>query len=370
MAIKNGVPYESEIFYHWKGMPSGPIYKNIDLSGYILGLKKQGGISGNLEVLFDVTVFNNTNPNPGQYSLDVHQHISDVSIGKFSGYFGNLTIPFESTSIPLDLFKNKLSGNIDFSEPKINFKVENSIGADMQIEFISIHSIFSGHPEWNTNIEGSYEELPWIIDSPSNGQQIKSNSSWFGLSCANSNIKDVLFALPDRISMTVKATANPCAGNNFNFFYDQSRLAMTMDVELPLHGIAENLVLEDSYKFNFDDLENLKSAEFKLCLENGFPLKAGLQVYFADDEFILIDSLFSTPLMVEAGSTDPLSMQLTVPSKASVSNVFDEARFDKIKYETRNILIRSMLDTPGNAAIKIFANNYLDVQIGALYTKY
>ncbi len=145
---------------------------------------------------------------------------------------------------------------------------------------------------------------------------------------------------------------------------------MTMDVELPLHGMTENLVLQDKFQFIFDDLEKLKSAEFKVNLINSFPVNSGLQVYFADKEFNIIDSLFSMPMFVEAGETDPVTMEVVSPSQTTIANTFDENRFEMIKYETENILVNCFLDTPDNTVIKIFADNYLDVQIGALYTKY
>ena len=368
-AIKNNNAFESEILYRWANQ-SNPINLVFDLGGYHLGLKNSGNFSSSLEILFDVTVYNNSNPDLTPYTLDVNQNIKDISFQKFTGYIGDFSIPFASTNIPLDIFKNRLSGNIDFQNPKITFLAENSIGAPIQVQLVNIRSYFADKPEQNTNISGSFQDQPWIINSPENGQWMKSSISNFEINKDNSSIREILYEMPDRLSFSAKVIANPNAYPVPNFFYNESNVKMTMDVELPLHGMTENLVLQDKFQFNFDDLEKLKSAEFKVNLINSFPVNSGLQVYFADADLNIIDSLFSSPIFAEAGETDPETMKVVSPGQTSIANIFEEARFEMIKYETKNILVHCFLDTPDNTVIKIFADNYLDVQIGALYTKY
>lgn len=368
-AIKDNSSFETEIMYRWANQP-GPINLAIDLSGYNLGLKNSGSFSSSLEVIFDVTVYNNANPDLTPYTLDVNQNIKDVTFRKFTGHIGSITVPFASTSIPLDIFKNRLSGNIDFQNPKITFVAENSIGAPIQVRLVNVRSYFADNPGQNTSISGSFQDQPWIINSPENGQVIKSSISNFEINKNNSTIREILYDMPDRLGFSAKVITNP---NNYpltNFFYDESNVKMTMDVELPLHGIAKNLILQDKFQFNFDDLEKLKSAEFKVNLINSFPANSGMQVYFADADLNIIDSLFSSPLFAVAGETDPVTMKVVSPSITTITNTFEESRFEMIKYETENILINCSIDTPENSVIKIFADNYLDVQLGALYTKY
>ena len=368
-AVKDNNAFESEILYRWSNQPD-PINLVIDLGGYNLGLKNSGSFSSSLEVVFDVLVYNNANPDLDPYTLNVNQNIKDISFQKFSGYIGNFTIPFASTSIPLDIFKNRLSGNIDFQNPKITFIAENSIGAPVQLQLVNIRSYFADNPEQNTSISGSFQDQPWIINAAENGQWMKNSISNFEINKDNSSIREILYDMPDRLSFSAKITTNPDNGETTNFFYNESSVKMSMDVELPLHGITNNLILQDKFQFNFDDLEKLKSAEFKVNLTNSFPANSGMQVYFADADLIIIDSLFSSPMFVEAGETDPVTMKVISPSETTLTNTFDENRFEMIKYETKNILVYCFLDTPDNTVIKIFADNYLDVRIGALYTKY
>jgi hypothetical protein len=358
------------MLYLWNDSQSSPINLLIDLEGYELGLKHSGSLKSNLEVLFNVTVYNNANLNLAPYTLDVHQKISNVSFKKFSGFIGSIPIPFAPTSISLDMLKNRLSGNIDFQNPEISFTAANSIGAPLQVQFVNIRSVFIGSPELNKSLSGDYESQAWIVNSPANGQMMKSASSSFKITKDNSNIREILYEMPDRLSFAAKVNTNPNGNTASNFFYNESHVAIAMDIELPMHGIADNLVLQDKYQFDFDDMESLKSAEFKLNLINNFPVNSTLQVYFADADLMIIDSLFSSPVFVETGDTDPATMKVISPAHITTTNSFDENRFGRIKYETKYILVHSMLDTPDNTVTKIFADNYLDVQIGALYTKY
>ena len=72
-------------------------------------------------------------------------------------------------------------------------------------------------------------------------------------------------------------------------------------MEIPLSFFADSLVLVDTIDFNFDTGENegVESGEFTLFVDNGFPFNATTAIYFMDDNYVIIDSLWSNQTIIK-----------------------------------------------------------------------
>ena len=107
-----------------------------------------------------------------------------------------------------------------------------------------------------------------------------------------------------------EAIVNP-NGNAFNyqdFLHDDSRLRVSLDVEMPLSFIANDLTLADTMDFSLGDAESsteaVKGGTFKLLVDNGFPLDAEVELVFLNQNGNEILTLFDTPAFINPGVLD------------------------------------------------------------------
>ena len=106
--------------------------------------------------------------------------------------------------------------------------------------------------------------------------------------------------------------------------------------------------LEDKY------VDEISTIELKLITENTFPIKGVLQVYFVDDNNMILDSLFSSSI-----STVP---QNNYADKTFTTTLIklDKEKYKKIERSTKLFLRYSF----SSASLSITEKNYLTVKSG------
>lgn len=368
-AIKDGESFFTTIHYDHEDNQGIEIFSTIDLSDHHVAFSRQNGNFNSLELNFEVTVFNNEKPDNSPYFFEISETANNVSFSEFSGNTGNIEMLFETGTMSFDLLKNRLSGNIDFENPILRLYAENSIGIPLGLSFSNFDAGYDDVLKPTIAISGTGLPNPWILNCPEKNCT-NPEFSFIELSPGNSNIKEVFNSSPDNLTINGLVITNPGNRPNANYFTDGSFVKLKTEIELPLHGLANNLMLSDTFSFNFHDYDKLKSAEFKINIVNAFPVDVDFQLYFMDDQYYVIDSLFVDCETVSATGFDSQTLMVTNPFAAVLISTFNEESLQNIKATTSHIAVRAVMNTPNNTPIKIYTDNYLEINIGAKYCNY
>ena len=147
-------------------------------------------------------------------------------------------------------------------------------------------------------------------------------------------------------------------GNKY-FITDSSRYRIHARIEVPLKIDLYNLSYFDTLEYNMDtvNVDELESVIFRIQLENNFAFGIKSQVYFLDNTYKPIDSLFATPLALPKAAVDPNdNYHVIQSSKDSKKITVTNERMQKI-VKASYILIRADANVNKNDPYMIFYYN-------------
>jgi hypothetical protein len=169
----------------------------------------------------------------------------------------------------------------------------------------------------------------------------------FSFTKDNSNIVDLFKEKVRRVTYDIDAGANPDMDESITgFVNDESFFRVSVDVELPLNGSVNNLVLQDTLDLDLSDLDldDANSAEFKNVIVNNFPADITLQSYLYTESGVLIDSLFQTRLAMPGAPVDVNTGIANATDEIISYEDFDGERLQNIK-KTKKMLINVKINT-------------------------
>lgn len=364
---KNGTPYSKTIYMNDINY-SGTVSFN-DLQDY----KYTSPVTNQLACQITLTL-NNTNNNP-VYATDqanVQLLFSNMKYKIIYGNFGNRLIPIQEDTVKVDIFNNTLNGHLFFINPKIKLHIYNSFGVPMGASFpeFKIYSS-SDHTYYPYNIPATYN--PCIVTAP---QTIGNYEITHILLDTNNfpQIRNIIFNNPRYFYLKTITMMNPPFTSQYNFIEDTSRLAVDLEVELPLWGYSSEWILQDTSKFDFSeylkdstvDLNNIEYVTFNIYALNAMPTEAKVQIYFTDSLYNKIDSLFSpsTTQIINSGVINA-NGKVIQPTQKVTQVTYTGQRINNLR-DAKNILIKGVLITTnnGNRIVKFYSDNYLDVKLG------
>lgn len=292
--------------------------------------------------------------------------INGLAFSYTEGYLGQVTHTNDRDTIEIDFFDNWIRGDVYFEDPVITFNFENSFGIPTR-SIIDIFDIFT--------VEG--EVLPLESEFITNGVdfpyplidevgQVKETK--FTFTKDNSNIREVLGAGPVAIDYDVDAITNPDGDTEVRgFITDSSYYLVRVDVDLPLYGSAVDFGVLDTFELNFNSLEEVDEAEFKMVTDNGMPVEIGLQGYFLDENNQVLDSLFSEVEPFIGGAPVDIDGVPTEPNTVVTFVDFPPERFAKIKPAQRLAILANFgTTTKGEQSVQIRAGQDVKVRLGAI----
>ncbi|MGC9343925.1 MAG: hypothetical protein ACP5E3_14570, partial [Bacteroidales bacterium] len=121
----------------------------------------------------------------------------------------------------------------------------------------------------------------------------------FEINKDDSNIDEAMETSPSEINYAVSANANPDGPGTYNFLTDTSNLEVGFEVTLPIWIKAEGWSLEDTADFDFqeefggDAVDIIDYLRFTMDAMNYLPMQMNMQMYFADENYVILDSLFT-----------------------------------------------------------------------------
>lgn len=209
------------------------------------------------------------------------------------GYFGDRVFDVQGDVINVGLFDKWVSGGLEFDDPRVSIRVENSFGFPVKTDFKKL--------EFKTITGLVYEIESTIIDEgvafnyPGLDEvgQVKETS--FDFNKNNSNIQQIFVDKISSVGYDIDALANPDADPSISGFLNkESYFRIDVSVDLPLNGIVNELIISDTLDFDLSDLEDIESAEFKFVIGNDFPATVNVQAVILDALNNPIDVVFDT----------------------------------------------------------------------------
>ena len=290
----------------------------------------------------------------------------DFEYSMIQGYFDQYEFDLPSDSILINLFETAVAGNLIIEDPKINLKITNSFGVPigMIAENLSAETMLEGTMNVNTVLD---EGVAFNYPTASEAGQSKITN--ININKTNSNLSEIISSSPTQLSYELGAVTNPLSDPTIKgFVLDTSRFGVDVKMELPVWLSASDFAVEEVSEFDASFFDDIESAEFKLITENGLPIEAGVQVYFMDENNVILDSLFDAENMTLIPAAE-VNTQGEVTSKSSSENIaeFSEVRIIKIKNATQ-ISIKGIISTAemGTVSVKFYTDYGLSFKLGAI----
>lgn len=356
-ARQNGIAFTKQIPFSYNNQVPVVAIGNFDLEGYNIDMTSTGSFNV-LPVNYSVKFYDSANPTLTSETFSVAASFQNMIIKKVYGSFGLRTMTVYDDSTRIAIFNHMFSGNLSFDNPHVQFLISNSFGIDLDAHFTSLftQSTLNG----STTITGFPDPIPVNMPAAA-GETGYSN---FILDKTNSNFRVAINTNPQYLGYRATVACNPHT-SLINFIEDSSKFKVDVRVELPLNGVAQGLVIEDTVNFHLNDIKEVEWAKFRINTSNGFPLDANTQLYFVDSSYTVLDSLISpSEEIIRAAITDPITGMVSHPTTKITDEYFSKARMSNI-YNAQKIIVRGVMNSPGssNAAVQFYPDYILDVRL-------
>jgi hypothetical protein len=114
--------------------------------------------------------------------------------------------------------------------------------------------------------------------------------------------------------------------------------------------------------FNDTSVLGLQNVTFYLNITNALPLQGTLQVYFADANYHIMDSILSHEIILNAGIPDASTYLIKTPLVTTEELSMSEEKFNKIK-DAKYIIFKESLSSYKLSDVKLFKSNYMRIAL-------
>lgn len=288
----------------------------------------------------------------------------DQLIPKYiKGYFGMDTIDIPQASTSTDIFEMIESGNVEFEDLEVEIEIENSLGVDGSIELQNLSAS-------NTQTSQSISLSNSIINSNINivratENPIQPTSSVHLLNSSNSNIVSMLNLMPNQLGYSGQILINPNGNTSGHqdFATDESRVKASLNINIPLSLISNNLTLSSESDFSINDTSNsnsIKEGTFILNAENGYPLDANIELSFLDQTGVV--ATLSSSQNIEAADLNGLG-KVDHPKSSRIEYKISESQMQNIINAQTLKTIISYNTKPENQFVKIYSDYKITLQL-------
>lgn len=382
-----GVPYQTTLNIPYTG--SLPSTNNIllDISGYTIDCTNSGTTTNNINISSLSVVTNSGNGLSGSEVFDYSFGITIDSYSLVTGYFGEYTNILDQDTSHITLFEDLHGGTVHFEDPQINLAISNSAGVDVQTNF---SGIWAPENSTNVNIGGAGPGNIPLITGASTPGEVSTVSHTINNANTVPTLSQVMDEGPAEIIYSASATTNP-SGFTTNFIMDTSKVWCDAEVVLPLFGYGDNFTLKDTVPGNIEELlglesdgnineEDIDEVLLRLNIDNGMPVDVGFQLYFTNDNYMILDSLFASvngsQEILESASVN-FSLPPTHPDYGKVVAPMNKITDvvisnEKLQYLIDNKAVKIIYKIVGNTAsaqtgenIKLYPEYSIDIKASA-----
>lgn len=345
----------------------------LNITGYSINLTGKTGANFNTytqRIVARIDSSGNTAHITLADSLHIKYELKDIAPNYIKGYAGKDTvISTDSADFAfLNMFKG---GTIDLEDVTMKVNIENGVGVDGQIKINSLTAISPNNGQ--KNLTGSILGKPLVVNRATDFPLTPSVSN-FVVDRNNSNIKDLIGILPNKLKYNLEVRTN-VNGNNRqyrDFAYLQSSLKLNLNAEIPLSLIANHLLLRDTINFSLGgantNVGGITDGTINLITENKYPIEAKLSMIVYDSIWNVVDTLIANQT-VQAAALDN-NCRAQQPQKTKIPEYVDQGRMDRLKLGKHAVVIADFSTASNNALcngqhLKIYSDYTLGITLTA-----
>ncbi|MFP4524809.1 MAG: hypothetical protein ACLFNL_00335 [Bacteroidales bacterium] len=353
---KNGEPLVREINVPADEVPYSEEFTD-ELNGYTIHthdtlLDSDTDTTKYFRMKYELTINGTGNDLNTDEEISMQTMIEHIDMQSAYGYIGQDTLMLQEGDIPVSLFEESDIGTVEFAEPEFRFLITNSYGLPIQIEL----------KDAKAYIEGTNDSTDIVFDQSANIFNIKypqfsenevgqEKKDTININNETSNLSEVLEMNPTHISFTSKGIANPDGPDGaYNFVTDNSQFIVNSELYLPLYLRADGFSLRDTLELDMNEIlseenETIKEVITKFKTNNGLPANVDFQVYFLDENFQMVDTLFNEndkPVVESAVTND--EGEVTEPTEKTAEMAFNENRIEELN-KVKNAVFEGRIKT-------------------------
>lgn len=327
---------------------SSSIEQQFDLSNYTISLKDSTINNENKQfidlryrLIFDIA--SNNLFQGGNYDINLNVSLLPFMIDAIFGDFGDTEFNIKD-AIALDFFKDSLlnaitsTNSIDFEKFTIDLSTSTNIGVDMNI-YPNIYTITSQGNTYNVfnNTNSIRINGADILGETAYTNNIVLESDASAIEVfPDSLIYDVKFDFKDEVTKT----------SNYDFISpDDAFVTLDAKAKLPLKAKLNNLHYDTEFDaFDFiEEMNYLKSTSLQFFIESTFPAELSINLYLADSNQVVFDTLLASPLKI-GGAVIDNEGHLLAPTAENIKITLDDSKYDSLK-KAKKIKLSAILNT-------------------------
>jgi hypothetical protein len=367
-AKRNGIPFSVNINVPARVGNKPGIYDSVsDLSGYVIDLTGPKGSKVNVIYTIVKAAINPAAPDTVLVtpfdSLIIDNSFSDIVPKYAKGYLGQNTIDVPPTQTDLSFF-DRVGGTVKLEAVKFDLSLDNFIGVDARATLKNLKAI-NTHTNVTVPLKTSTTAIN-INRATDNGSVVTPSHTSFPLTTSNSNIKEMLENLPNKMEYQMKVNMNPLgnvSGSN-DFIYTDQLINGYLDMRIPLSFMATNLTLSSVLNLNIasGDNHNINDGRLTLFANNGFPFDASIQLYTLNESGGIKDSIIETPTTIVQA---PVDAQLKVTGKRLTKLIIPVSHTKiSLLYDNKKVMLRIKFNTSTQPKyIKIYSGYAMDIKL-------
>lgn len=349
----------------------------VDLSGYTINFT---GIYGDrvntVTTLFTATIdptdFGTVTVVPAD-SVIVNSTFSGVRPSYIRGYFGSENTPVGPEETYISFFSKVQSGQLGLDSLTMTFTLENYAGLDARF---TVNNLWSRNSRLGQTILLNHP----LIGNPININRASYSNTYppsipqiysWRFDNSNSNVKSLIEQMPDYLGYDFSLYTNPLgnvSGNN-DFLYTDFGINAYLDIDLPVHFFADQLVLLDTMETDFNSAatQDIQTARLKLFAGNGFPFDATLQIYLLDVNNNIYDSIVAAPGIILSAplSTSGGYFFANGATQSQIDIPMNEVQTQAFLNSSRLVIKTKFATNTNPNYVKIFTTNKLDFNLTA-----
>ncbi len=367
--VKNGMPFKAVLTLHKNAPTPQSATQSVDISGY--SLRFTHGTSDN-QVNTQVVMigFGSTNPVNSPYYFSLSAHYENIEFNSLFGYFAQHQFSIAKDTLSIDMFRRHDIGSFNLEDPKMHLRFVNSMGVPIQSNISFLKAVRDNQEVPLTTPAGNpLDEIMLNYPLLSNmGAAVITERTYDKV---NSNLDDCLNINPVWIVYDIDGSSNP-AGYTFNYVTHESSLGLISEMEFPFYGTLSGISLRDTirdFDVSLDDLPGsgeLEYLELQILMNNGMPLEANVQVYFADEFMNVTDSLFDGHgTILPSGTPGPApGYRIVAPAIQRTYIKRQKDHIDNI-LDAQNVIVQILGATTNSGAstVKVYSDYEINVKV-------
>ena len=368
----NGSPFVETLELKYNGVTPVVVDEKFDMTGYILDLTEDGSDKNKFVVKGELTVYNDKSGRPISPTdkVKVDQSIKNWKFDYIYGDFGKHEVALDKDSIEVGLFRNTTKGYFELDETSIDLYIDNTFGLPVEVNILNLYSIDNNNGDKVDILLNNFDN-PFAINASEKPGQVA--NTHVRVDKNNSNLPKLVSPTPKHIVHEVKASTAPENYTKPQFVTKESEVKVRTVLTIPLSGYAYVWGVVDTVPFSFgeDTVKYLESLMIRFNFTNGFPFETKAQLYFLDENDVVVDSLFDLGKnFVESAAIDA-NGRVTNPTKVITDITIDAARGERLLRKTKSLIMMGNFETfdateTPPKRVKIYRDYKLSFLVGAV----